>query len=84
MGNSRIEQIIEEIEDYIDTCKGPLLGSSDKIVVNRERMEEQIKMLFWRMPRPRRTRSSPRPISKIRSLSMSMRLCSRLMNRPTR
>lgn len=27
MSNSRIEQIIEEIEDYIDTCKGPLLSS---------------------------------------------------------
>ena len=48
MGNSRIEEIIEEIEDYIDTCKGPLLGSSDKIVVNRERMGE-----LPREPRPK-------------------------------
>ena len=24
MSNSRIEQIIEEIEDYIDSCKGAL------------------------------------------------------------
>ena len=32
MSSSRIEQIIEEIEDYIDTCKGPLFSSGDKIV----------------------------------------------------
>lgn len=50
MGNSRIEQIIEEIEDYIDTCKGPLLGSSDKIVVNRERMEELLRELRMKTP----------------------------------
>ena len=50
MGNSRIEQIIEEIEDYIDTCKGPLLGSADKIVVNRERMEELLRELRLKTP----------------------------------
>ncbi|MBS6395595.1 MAG: ATPase [Clostridiales bacterium] len=50
MGNSRIEQIIEEIEDYIDTCKGPLLGSGDKIVVNRERLEELLRELRMKTP----------------------------------
>lgn len=50
MGNSRIEQIIEEIEDYIDTCKGPLLGSSEKIIVNRERMEELLRELRLKTP----------------------------------
>lgn len=50
MGNSRIEQIIEEIEDYIDTCKGPLLGSGDKIIVNRERMEELLRELRMKTP----------------------------------
>lgn len=50
MGNSRIEQIIEEIEDYIDTCKGPLLGSADKIIVNRERMEELLRELRMKTP----------------------------------
>ena len=39
MSNSRIEQIIEEIEDYIDSCKGPLFGGGDKIVVDRERVK---------------------------------------------
>jgi hypothetical protein len=50
MGNSRIEQIIEEIEDYIDTCKGPLLSSGDKIIVNRERMEELLRELRMKTP----------------------------------
>ena len=38
---SRIEQIIEEIEEYIDGCK-PQTFSSSKIIVNREEMEELI------------------------------------------
>ena len=50
MGNSRIEQIIEEIEDYIDTCKGPLLGSGDKIIVNREKLEELLRELRMKTP----------------------------------
>ena len=33
--SSRIEQIIEEIEEYIDSCKFQPLSTS-KIVVNRE------------------------------------------------
>mgnify|MGYP001034138017 FL=1 len=50
MSSSRIEQIIEEMEDYIDTCKGPLLGSGDKIIVNRERMEELLRELRMKTP----------------------------------
>ncbi len=50
MSNSRIEQIIEEIEDYIDTCKGPLLSSGDKIIVNREKMEELLRELRLKTP----------------------------------
>lgn len=50
MSNSRIEQIIEEMEDYIDTCKGPLLGSGDRIIVNRERMEELLRELRMKTP----------------------------------
>lgn len=50
MSSSRIEQIIEEIEDYIDTCKGPLLGSGEKIIVNRERMEELLRELRLKTP----------------------------------
>ena len=36
---SRIEQIIEEIEEYVDSCKFQPL-SSTKIVVNKEELEE--------------------------------------------
>ena len=36
---SRIEQIIEEIEEYIDGCKFQPL-SSTKIIVNKEELEE--------------------------------------------
>ena len=50
MSNSRIEQIIEEIEDYIDTCKGPMFGSGDKIIVNRERIEELLRELRMKTP----------------------------------
>ena len=48
--SSRIEQIIEEIEDYIDSCKGPLFGGGDKIVVDRERMEELLRELRMKTP----------------------------------
>ena len=36
---SRIEQIIEEIEEYIDGCKYQALSSS-KIIVNKDELEE--------------------------------------------
>lgn len=46
---SRIEQIIEEIEEYIDNCK-PQTFSSSKIVVNREEMEELLNELRVKTP----------------------------------
>ena len=36
--SSRIEQIIEEIEEYVDSCKYQPL-STTKIVVNKEEIE---------------------------------------------
>ena len=36
---SRIEQLISEIEEYIDSCKSQALSKS-KIIVNKEEMEE--------------------------------------------
>ena len=39
--SSRIEQIIDEIEDYIDSCKFQPL-SSTKIIVNKEELDELI------------------------------------------
>lgn len=46
---SRIEQIIQEIEEYIDGCKFQPF-SSDKIIVNRDEIEELINELKLRTP----------------------------------
>lgn len=46
---SRIEQIIEEIEEYIDNCKYQAL-SNTKIVVNKEELEELLTELRMKTP----------------------------------
>lgn len=46
---SRIEQIIEEIEEYIDGCKFQPL-STTKIVVNKEELEELLRELRLKTP----------------------------------
>ena len=43
--SSRIEQIIEEIEEYVESCKYQPL-STTKIVVNKEELEELTEKLF--------------------------------------
>ena len=47
--SSRIEQIIEEIEEYIDSCKFQPL-STTKIVVNKEELEELLRELRLKTP----------------------------------
>ena len=47
--SSRIEQIIEEIEEYVDNCKFQPL-SSTKIVVNKEELEELLRELRMKTP----------------------------------
>ncbi len=47
--SSRIEQIIEEIEEYIDSCKFQPL-SSTKIVVNKEELQELLRELRMKTP----------------------------------
>ena len=47
--SSRIEQIITEIEDYIDSCKFQPL-SNTKILVNKEEIEELLVELRLRIP----------------------------------
>lgn len=42
--SSRIEQIIEEIEEYVESCKYQPL-STTKIVVNKEELEELLREL---------------------------------------
>lgn len=46
---SRIEQIIEEIEEYVDGCKYQAL-SSTKIVVNKEELQEMLRELRMKTP----------------------------------
>ena len=46
---SRIESIINEIEDYISSCK-PLPLSSTKIAVNKEELDELIRELRLKTP----------------------------------
>ncbi len=47
--SSRIEQLIEEIEEYVDSCKFQPL-SSTKIVVNKEELEELLRELRMKTP----------------------------------
>ncbi len=47
--SSRIEQIIEEIEEYIDSCKFQPL-STTKIIVNKEQMDELLRELRMKTP----------------------------------
>ena len=47
--SSRIEQIIEEIEEYIDSCKFQPL-STTKIVVNKDQMDELLRELRMKTP----------------------------------
>ena len=47
--SSRIEQIIEEIEDYLDTCKYQPF-SSTKIIVDKEEIEELVQELRAKTP----------------------------------
>ena len=47
--SSKMEQIIEEIEEYIDSCKFQPL-SSTKILVNKDELEELLTELRMRTP----------------------------------
>lgn len=47
--SSRIEQIIDEIEEYVDNCKFQPLSSA-KIVVNKEEMMELLRELRLKTP----------------------------------
>ena len=48
--SSRIEQIIDGIEDYIADCKIQPLSGGTKIVVNKEEIEELIGDLRAKIP----------------------------------
>ena len=48
--NSRMEQIIGEIEEYIEGCKTQPLSNGSKIIVNKETIEELLTELRLKMP----------------------------------
>jgi len=47
--SSRIEQLIDEIEEYIDSCKYQPLSNS-KILVNKEEIDELLRELRMKTP----------------------------------
>lgn len=47
--SSRIEQLIDEIEEYIDNCK-PQTLSQTKIIVNKEEIDELLRELRMKTP----------------------------------
>lgn len=48
--NSKMEQIIADMEAYIDDCKVQPLSSGTKIIVNREQIEELLEELRMKIP----------------------------------
>lgn len=66
--SNRNELIIEEIEEYIDSCKFQPLSTS-KIIVNKDQMDELLRELRMKTPDEIRgiRRSSP---TRMRSLRM--------------
>ena len=49
MMTSKIEQLIDEIEDYIDSCK-PALFNNNNIIVNKEEIDELLRELRMTTP----------------------------------
>lgn len=47
--SSKIEQLIDEIEDYIDNCK-PHILNSNKIIVNKEEIDDLLRELRMKTP----------------------------------
>ena len=59
MSSSRIEQIIEEIEEYVENCRYQPL-STTKIIVNKEELEELLRELRLKTPDEKIGRASCR------------------------
>lgn len=47
--SSKIEQLIDEIEDYIENCKPKFMSSTD-IIVNKDEMDELLRELRMKTP----------------------------------
>lgn len=48
--NSKIEQVIEEIEEYIEGCKSPMFSKGSQIVVDKETIDELLTELRMKTP----------------------------------
>lgn len=48
--SSKIEQLIDEIEEYIDSCKYQALSGGSKIIVNKETIDELLRELRMKTP----------------------------------
>lgn len=48
--NSKMEQIIDEIEEYIDSCKVQPLSNGSRIIVNKEEIDELLTELRTKTP----------------------------------
>ena len=47
--SSRIEQLIDELEEYIESCK-PKFMSNSEIIVNKDEIDELLRELRMRTP----------------------------------
>ena len=47
--SSKIEQLIDEIEDYIENCKPKFMSSTD-IIVNKDEIDELLRELRMKTP----------------------------------
>ena len=47
--SSRIEQIIDELEEYVESCK-PKFMSNSEIIVNKDEIDELIRELRMKTP----------------------------------
>ncbi len=47
--SSRIEQLIDELEEYIESCK-PTIRSSSKIIVNKDEIDDLLRELRMKTP----------------------------------
>ena len=77
---SRIEQLISDIESYIDNCKFQPL-SNTKIIVNKEQLEDMLAEL--RLKTPEEVKKYQKMLHRYRqkNLLMNTRLCSVHMHR---
>ena len=78
--SSRIEQIIDEIDEFIESCKFQPL-SATKIIVNKEEIEELLRELRLKTPDESNVirRSSVIRMQSLKTLSLKQMLLSQML-----